>query len=271
MPKATRMFLLRAMEAYDGVVVSTRRDLEGLSNAGYRGDVRQVYPHTDPGAARPPAPAAARQLEDLLGLGPDDRVILCVARMDPVKRQDLAIAALRSVVGKHRDAHLVLVGNGSFSGTGHGLGLTKAEQWRGRLEDETGRLGLEDHVHFTGWVPDDLVGAAYARADAVVLPSDLEGFGLTPFEGWAHGKPCIVSSGCGVAEVVQHGLTGLVFEPRSQEGLAECLERVLAHRDDAERMGEAGRIALDSFGPARAADAEASLLEEAVASYGRLA
>ncbi len=46
-PRYTRHFVVRLMEDFDGVVVSTRRDLQGLTNSGYRGKVLQEYPHTD--------------------------------------------------------------------------------------------------------------------------------------------------------------------------------------------------------------------------------
>src|SRR5581483_6798233 len=46
-PPYTRNFMVRAMESYDAVVVSTRRDLEGLMDAGFHGTVRQLYPHID--------------------------------------------------------------------------------------------------------------------------------------------------------------------------------------------------------------------------------
>jgi glycosyltransferase involved in cell wall biosynthesis len=269
-PRYTRSFLLRMMEAYDGIIVSTRRDLEGLTNAGYHGRVRQIYPHSDPQGWDPPTNAATQLFEDRFAIKPDHPVILCVARMDPMKRQDLAIQALRSLGAAHPAARLVLVGNGSFSGNRKtGLGLSKSTRWRDHLQGLARELGVADRVTFTGWLPDDLVSAAYQRADVLVLPSDIEGFGLTPFEAWGYGKPCVISTGCGAAEVVQEGVNGRMFPSGDPQALARCLKDILDDGEGAQRMGAAGRIALRSHGPDRAARQESAFLEEAMERYGR--
>lgn len=270
MTRYTRNFVVRSMEAFDAVIVSTRRDLEGLINAGYRGLVRQVYPHSDADDHTRTTRANEQELEDVAGIPPGAPVILCVARMDPMKRQDLVIEAFARLARKRPDAVLVLVGNGSFSGAKRtGLGLTKAGRWRAHLEELAHRLGVLRQVRFTGWMPDPLVAAAYARADAVVLASDLEGFGLTPFEAWAHGKPCIVTEGCGASEVVQDGLTGHVVPSGDAEALAGAFEAVLADPGQAQAMGRAGRVALRGFTPKDAAAKEAGVLERARRRYLR--
>lgn len=269
-PRYTRNFIVRSMEAFDAVIVSTRRDLEGLINAGYRGLVRQVYPHSDPGDHTRATRANQQELEDVARIPPGAPVILCVARMDPMKRQDLLIEAFHLVLQRHPDAVLVLVGNGSFSGAKRtGLGLSKSGRWRAHLEQSAQDLGVLDRVRFTGWMPDPLVAAAYARADAVVLCSDLEGFGLTPFEAWAHGKPCVVTDGCGAAEVVQDGLTGFTVPSGDAAALADRLHAILADPDLGRRMGQAGGIALRAFTPDVAAAKEAAVLERARRNFMR--
>lgn len=269
-PRYTRNFVLRSMESYDAVIVSTRRDLEGLTNAGFRGTVRQVYPHTEPADWQPPTAAAAQAFEDGTGLRVNEPVVLCVARMDPMKRQDVLLQAMALLRQKHPLARTVLVGNGSFSGSkANGLGLGKAGRWRAHLEEQARELGIADRVVFTGWMPDDLVAAAYARADVLVLPSDIEGFGLTPFEAWGYRKPCVVTTGCGASEVVQDGLTGYTVPPDDPAALADALDRVLSSPEQALRMGEAGRIALRGFTAASAAESEWEVLEEAARRFRR--
>jgi len=271
-PKYTRNFVLRMMESYDAVIVSTRRDLEGLTNAGFRGTVRQVYPHTEPADWPAPTAAAAHEFEERAGLRPDEPVVLCVARMDPMKRQDLLLQAMALLRRRHPQARLVLVGNGSFSGSKRGgLGLGKSAKWRAHLERLARDLGVADRTVFTGWMPDDLVAAAYARADVLVLPSDIEGFGLTPFEAWGYRKPCIVTTGCGASEVVQDGVTGATVPPDDTAALADALDRILGAPDAALRMGEAGRVALRSFEARAAAEAEWNVLEEARRRFRRQA
>ncbi|MEA3137729.1 MAG: hypothetical protein QOJ26_1081 [Thermoplasmata archaeon] len=269
-PRYTRNFLLRMMESYDAVIVSTRRDLEGLTNAGFRGTVRQVYPHTEAADWKPPTAAAAQAFEDNTGLGADEPVVLCVARMDPMKRQDVLIEAMAKLRHRHPKARAVFVGNGSFSGSkAAGLGLSKSDRWRSHLEHLAKTLGVHDRTTFTGWMPDELVAAAYARADVLVLPSDIEGFGLTPFEAWGYRKPCVLTTGCGASEVVHDGLTGRTVPPNDPEALAEALDRLLSHPEEAAHMGEAGRIALRGFQATDAAAHEWDVLEAARKRFER--
>jgi glycosyltransferase involved in cell wall biosynthesis len=268
MPRYTRHFLVRMMEAYDGVIVNTRRELQGLTNAGYHGRVRLIYPHGELAPSIRTTNADVQGFCDRFDLAPDAPVILCVARMDPIKRQDVAIRALKSVRAAHPGARLVLIGNGSFSASrAGGLGLPKAHAWRARLERVAESAGVSDAVVFTGWLPDVSVAAAYARADLVVLPSDIEGFGLTPYEAWARAKPVIVSNGCGVAEMIQPRVNGLVFSPGDATQLARSISRVLAERDAAEHMGEMGRLTLKAHRADVAAAEEAAFLSEVIDRY----
>lgn len=267
LPATTRRFLLRMMGAYDGVIVSTRRELETLTNAGFRGRIKQVYPHTDPKDWQAAEAGAVQELEDRFGLA-GKRVVLCVARMDPIKRQDLLIAAMRRVARRYPDAVLLLVGNGSFSAKG-GLGLSKSSVWKDTLVRQAAAAGMAQRVIFAGWMPDRLVVAAYARCEVAVLPSDVEGFGLVAYEAWAAGKPCIVTDGCGAAEVVADGVSGLVVPAGHGEALGKAIARVLGDTEEAARMGEAGAVTLRAHHVDRAADDEAAFLEEAIARAGR--
>lgn len=265
-PRYTRRFLVRAMEDFDAVIVSTRRDLEGLVAAGFRGRAVQIPPHIDP-QEWPDVPAAeVAWLEEEWGLGPDDPLLLCVARMDPMKRQDVAIEAMARLRRRHPRAKLVLVGNGSFSNKG-GLGLGKADHWLARLEDQVAALGIGDHVLFTHWIDNDLLATAYARATAVILPSDIEGFGLTTLEAWRYRTVPVVSRGAGSAEVVLPGLNGETFPAGDAAALAEALDRLLADEEARRRQGEAGHETLRAFGVREAAAREREVLEEALQRF----
>jgi len=112
-----------------------------------------------------------------------------------------------------------------------------------RLVDE---LGLADAVAFAGRVSDADLMRAYSEADVFALPSmnagwKFEGFGLALLEASAAGLPVIGSRGCGTADAVQDGVTGLLIEQGDVQGLADALIRLLRDRDLARRMGAAGR------------------------------
>ncbi|HET6399022.1 MAG TPA: glycosyltransferase family 4 protein [Candidatus Thermoplasmatota archaeon] len=265
-----REFMLKVMDDFDTVVVSTRRDLEGLLEAGFHGRVRQVYPHIDAAEWPDARPGDIQRIEDAWGLQPDDPLVLLVARMDPMKRQDLAIQAMAAVQNRFPRARLVLVGNGSFSGK---LGAKKgqpgkAEAWRAHLQGLVEELGLGDRVRFAHYIPDDLLAPAYARASVLLLPSDIEGFGLTPLEAWRYGRVPIVSSGCGAAEVVADGVNGLVFPAGDAQALAEAIARVLGDRGAADQMGDAGRRTLPNHTVEAAVPRIREILDEAIQGYG---
>lgn len=110
------------------------------------------------------------------------------------------------------------------------------------------QLGLADTVHLMGFVDDDLMRAWFAQADALVLPSMndgmwFEGFGLVVFEASAAGTAVIGTDNCGVADAIDHEVTGLIVSQKNiAEELPQAILDILLHPDKAKRMGEAGRI-----------------------------
>ncbi|MGQ9730190.1 MAG: GT4 family glycosyltransferase PelF [Candidatus Zipacnadales bacterium] len=101
------------------------------------------------------------------------------------------------------------------------------------------KYGAEGYVKLLGTRSDvpDLLNAS----DVFVLSSRQEGFPITILEAMAAGKPVVTTNVGGCAEAVVDGETGLVVPPEDPQALAEALEYVLTHPDEARRMGEAGR------------------------------
>jgi glycosyltransferase involved in cell wall biosynthesis len=237
-----RRFILRGLESFDAVIVSCRRDLEALIRSGYRGRAYQVYPVIDPGRFVPSSPEAVTGLETKLSLAPEDEIILCIARMDPMKGQDVLLRAFRKIAESRPRARLILAGNGSFtSSTGGGLGSTKGSDWAQKLQELTRSLGVERQTRFTGFLSHEELCAAYTRADVVVLPSLREGFGLVVPEAWMYGTPTIVSDGAGVSELIVPGTNGLTFPSGDADALSDRLRTVLEDRAAAREMGRRGR------------------------------
>ena len=83
-----------------------------------------------------------------------------------------------------------------------------------------------------------------ARADALVLPSLMEGLPVVLMEAMALGKPVIASCVAGIPELVHDGVTGLLFRPSDWDQLGERM-RFLAHdRPLRTRLADAGRVAV---------------------------
>ncbi|MGH8172196.1 MAG: glycosyltransferase [Rhodanobacteraceae bacterium] len=151
--------------------------------------------------------------------------LLAVGRLSHYKGFDVLIDAL----AKARDARLVLVGDGESNAMLRARALER---------------GIESRMHFTGALGETELLAAYAAADAFVLPSLNRGeaFGLVLLEAMRSGLPVIASAipGSGVGEVVVDGETGVLVPPNDRDALASAIARF----DDAPlrtRLGNAGR------------------------------
>lgn len=244
MPAAWTEYLLDNLRRYDAVVVSTERYKQNLREVGLDVPIHVVRPFIDPADLKAPSAAEVDTFRERFRIPPNDRVILNVGRMDPMKGQDRLIRALPRVLEDVPDARLVLVGNGSFSSSKNGgLGLSKGQQWRAALEALARDLRVADRVTFTGHLGDDLLPAAYATCAAFSLPSTREGFGLAAIEAWRQGRPVVVSDRAGVAELVEDGVNGYAVDAGDPEAFAASLVHVLRDGAAAKAMGAAGRAA----------------------------
>lgn len=159
------------------------------------------------------------------GLDPARTTFLFSGKLVDKKRPADLVAALRQLAaqGPHL-AQLLLVGDGPL-----------------RATLETDANGLP--VHFAGFLNQGEIAAAYAAADALVLPSDHgETWGLVVNEAMACGLPAVVSDqvGCAV-DLVHAGETGAVFPCGDVTALARLLHDYGADRAALQRMGEAAR------------------------------
>lgn len=103
------------------------------------------------------------------------------------------------------------------------------------------RLKIEESIVFTGYVSDQNVPNLYACCDVFCYPSLWEGFGLTPAEAQACGKPVVAFNNCALPEVVKNRRTGLLVEPRNVKALAEALIYLLQDKERRIRMGSEAR------------------------------
>lgn len=96
-------------------------------------------------------------------------------------------------------------------------------------------LGVSDHVHFTGYIPDDNLATAYSTADAFVLPSlssDQEGFGLVVLEALACGTPVVTTEVVGVSDQIQSLNVGNLADVGDSESLANSIVATLSGQNN---------------------------------------
>lgn len=127
-------------------------------------------------------------------------------------------------------------------------------------------LRIRHAVIFTKYVPDEDVPKLYACCDVFCYPSLWEGFGLTPAEAQACGKPVVAFNTCAIPEVVKNQRTGLLVETGNVEALAAALVNLLQDENKRRNMGiHARRRVLNLFSWDEAAEKTLQIYNEMIA------
>jgi glycosyltransferase involved in cell wall biosynthesis len=103
------------------------------------------------------------------------------------------------------------------------------------------RLGVEDLVHWAGYVPEDELIRYFANCDAFVMPSDAEGFGLVYLMAMAWRKACVGGAKGAAREIIVPGETGFLVEKDDVDSLTRHIRRLLTNDADRLALGDAGR------------------------------
>ena len=154
---------------------------------------------------------------------PDEKIIFFVGRMVREKGVQVLIEALPKVRWDYHDAKLLICGGGQ----------------REHLVNLAATLGMERHVYFAGFVPDDDLMKIYSIIDIACFPSLYEPFGIVALEAMAAKVPVVVSDAGGLPEVVENNVTGITTYAGSPNSLADGLLRLLHEPDTAERLVDA--------------------------------
>jgi glycosyltransferase involved in cell wall biosynthesis len=133
--------------------------------------------------------------------------LLFVGRLEEIKQVNLLIKSLLHVVPKF-PLHLFIIGDG-----------TKRES----LKALTQRLGLASAVHFLGKVSHDILHRWYNMADALVLPSKMEGVPMVILESLACGTPVVAASVGGIPDLVTTGENGILINAVTVENIASAI------------------------------------------------
>jgi glycosyltransferase involved in cell wall biosynthesis len=194
--------------------------------------------HFDRGAARVRANAAA--LRQQLGL--PERYFLTSARF--IEKKNLprliqAFAEFLKAMDEQDEAssqwHLVVLGDGAL---------------RGELEQRVAALELGTRVLMPGFKQYPELPLYYGLAQAFILASTTEQWGLVVNEAMASGLPVLVSERCGCArDLVQPGVNGYTFDPRDVSALTGLMVRLTENKDRRRVMGEASANLIKAWSP----------------------
>ena len=222
----------KVMESADGLVVSTEMEKDDLIRLyqASRAKIKVVPAGVDLELFYPRDKEDAREK---LGIE-ENRVILYVGRIEPLKGIKILLEAVK-LLEDPRDTRLVIVG-----------GSLEDDAELERLKGLSEQLGIEEKVTFSGSVPQEMLPDFYSAADAFVLPSYYESFGLVALEAMACGTPVVVSRVGGLKTFIKQGETGYLIPWRCPEPFAQRLDMLLANPALKESMGKAARAqALD--------------------------
>jgi N-acetyl-alpha-D-glucosaminyl L-malate synthase BshA len=156
---------------------------------------------------------------------PDEAILLHLSNFRPVKRVMDAVKVFAQVV-KERPARLVLVGDGPDR---------SAAEWLAH------DLGIQDKVRFLGKL--ERVNELLPLADLLLMPSELESFGLAALEAMACKVPSIATKVGGVPELIDDGETGLLYNVGDVDEMAAGALGLLNDEGRLNAMREAGRKA----------------------------
>jgi len=127
--------------------------------------------------------------------------------------------------------------------------------------EEPARLGLGDWVRWTGWVDASTLAAFYQMAQALLMPSLFESFGIPIVEAMACGCPVVTSNCYGAREIAADA--AVLVEPSSVEAIAAGLDRILHDQALRTRLIEQGYRRSSQFTWERCASQTLQVLERA--------
>ena len=154
---------------------------------------------------------------------PDEAILMHLSNFRPVKRLVDVVKIFAQVV-RQVPAQLILVGDGPDR---------SAAEWLAH------DLGIQARVHFMGKL--ERVNELLPLADILLMPSELESFGLAALEAMACKVPSIATRVGGVPELIDDGVTGLLYEVGDIDGMALGALGLLRDPERLNAMREAGR------------------------------
>jgi N-acetyl-alpha-D-glucosaminyl L-malate synthase BshA len=154
---------------------------------------------------------------------PDEAILMHLSNFRPVKRVVDVVKVFARVV-REVPAQLVLVGDGPDR---------SAAEWLAH------DLHIQDKVHFMG--KQERVNELLPLADLMLMPSELESFGLAALEAMACKVPAIATDVGGVPELIDDGETGLLYPVGDVDAMAAGAVTLLSDRARLETMREAAR------------------------------
>jgi D-inositol-3-phosphate glycosyltransferase len=217
----------------DRIVAATQAELAQLQWL-YQADARKIV-------VIPPGvdlsrfyPIPADEAKEAIGVDTCNRMLLFVGRIEPLKGIDnliQAIAIMRQNGALDEDVCLALIGGETD------VSPQNVSQEMARLQEMRQQYELGNFVTFLGQRGQETLPYYYSAAEAVVVPSVYESFGMVALEAMACGTPVVASEVGGLAFLVQDHKTGFTVPFGEPRALAEKLADLLHDENLRRSMG----------------------------------
>ncbi len=216
----------------DRIIVATQAEKNQLKRF-YKTDlnkIREIPPGVDLSHFYPIPVDEARRY---IGLNPDDRMILFVGRIEPLKGLDTLIKAVACLRLKelHEPVHLAVIG-GDPDVTPETMTIEMA-----RIQKMCDDLTVGKMVVFLGKRSQYTLPYYYSAAEVVVMPSHYESFGIVALEAMACGVPVIATQVGGLAYLVEDGVTGYTVPDGDHDAMCEKLTALLGNGTLRQKLG----------------------------------
>lgn len=164
---------------------------------------------------------------------PEPRTLLCIGRLEGMKGQDTLIDAATRLMGRYPDLRVRLAGADTTTGPARGSML---EALLSRIEPE-----FADRFEFLGRLSKEAIAGELHKATIVVAPSRWDNMPYAIVEAMLAGAPVVATTACGLPELIEHGLLGLLAPPEDASALAGEIARLLDDPDLSQRLARAAR------------------------------
>jgi D-inositol-3-phosphate glycosyltransferase len=234
------------LEKSDRIVAATVAELAQLQWL-YQADPRKIK-------VIPPGvdtthfyPIPLDEAKDFVGIPPDHRLLLYVGRIEPLKGIDTLIKSIalirdRGILEKHCCLYVSIIGGDNQEDQ------EKMSDEMSRLVDLSEEYGLVDLVTFLGSRDQETLPYYYSAAEAVIMPSHYESFGMVALEAMACGVPVVASEVGGLAFLVQDGITGFHFPAEDPKALSEKLIMLIEDAELRKRMSNKAAEVAKEYG-----------------------
>lgn len=236
------------------IAISVAAEQEALARGVKKAKIRTIPLgiHDDFGDSKLPSEAV---LSEALGADVSGKVILLTTgRL--VKRKGVSwftANVLPSIVARHPEVLYVVVGEGGE---------------REAIEAAVQEHGLSDHVKLMGRVSDDVRSLLYRSADIfvmpnIVVPNDIEGFGIVVQEAASAGLPVVASDLQGIKDALTNGKNGILVQPEDAGAFEKEITKLIDNPDHRAAFGAQARTyTLREYGWERIADEYVNVYEK---------